>query len=103
VSELRRRRVGEVKKKKKIWKRDTAGHRNLARRPRSGVQHVSDADTTPKMACPCNLGEDSQERDTLPHQLGKEKLKAKVAKVQVQGRGILEATSFFIYYYYFTF
>ena len=53
VSEPRRSRVGEPKKKKK--KRDTAGHRNPARRTRSGVGHVSDTDTTPKMACPCNL------------------------------------------------
>ena len=52
VSELRRRRVGEAEKKK----RDTAGHRNLVRRPCSSVRHVSDADMTPKMACPCNLG-----------------------------------------------
>ena len=52
----RRSRVGamsENRKKKK--KRDTAGHRNPARRTRSGVRHVSDTDTTPKMACPCNL------------------------------------------------
>ena len=51
MSEPCRSRVGESKKKK----RDTAGHRNPARRTRSGVRHVSDTDTTPKMACPCNL------------------------------------------------
>ena len=45
--------VSENREKKK--KRDTAGHRNPARRTRSGVRHVSDTDTTPKMACPCNL------------------------------------------------
>ena len=28
---------------------------NLAHRPRSGVRHVLDMDTTPKMACLCNL------------------------------------------------
>ena len=44
------RRIGKKKKK-----RDTAGHRNPARRTRSGVRHVSNTDTTPKMACPCNL------------------------------------------------
>ena len=53
-------RVGEVKKKKKKKKKkekkETVEHRNLARRTRSGVRHVSDTDTTPKMACPCNLG-----------------------------------------------
>ena len=54
ASEPRPRRVGAVSEKRKK-KRDTAGHRKLARRPRSGVRHVSDADTTPKMACPCNL------------------------------------------------
>ena len=49
-----RSRVGEAKKKKK--KKETlAGHRNPASRTRSGVRHVSDTDTTPKMACPCNL------------------------------------------------
>ena len=46
--------MSENRKKKK--KRDTVGHRNPARRTRSGVRHVSDTDTTPKMACPCNLG-----------------------------------------------
>ena len=58
VSEPRRSRVGAVsgnRKKKKKKKRDTAGHRNPARRTRSGVQHVSNTDTTPKMACLCNL------------------------------------------------
>ena len=47
-------RVGEAKKKKK--KETLAGHRNQASRTRTGVRHVSDTDTTPKMACPCNLG-----------------------------------------------
>ena len=56
-----RSRVGESKKKKKI---DTAGHRNPARRPRSGVRHVSDTDTTPKMACPCNLAQDKSKHKT---------------------------------------
>ena len=46
-------RVGETKKKKK--KRTLAGHQNPASCTRSGVRHVSDTDTTPKMACPCNL------------------------------------------------
>ena len=60
ASESRRRRVGAAsapcrRSEQKKKKRDTAGHRNLARRPRSGVRYVSDADTTPKMACPCNL------------------------------------------------
>ena len=60
MSEPRRRRVGAVSApcrriREKIKKRDTAGHRNPARRTRSGVRHVSDTDTTPKMACPCNL------------------------------------------------
>ena len=45
-------RVGEGKKKKK---ETLAGHRNQASRTRTGVRHVSDTDTTPKMACPCNL------------------------------------------------
>ena len=45
-------RVGEAKKKKETL----AGHRNQASRTRTGVRHVSDTDTTPKMACPCNLG-----------------------------------------------
>ena len=52
ASEPRRCRVGEAKKKKK----DTAGHRNPVHHTRFGVQHVLDTDTTPKMACPCNLG-----------------------------------------------
>ena len=56
VSEPRRSHVGAVSEnREKKKKRDTAGHRNPARRTRSGVQHVSDTDTTPKMACPCNL------------------------------------------------
>ena len=49
-----RRRLSEKRKKKKK-KRTLAGHRNPASRTRSGVRHVSDTDTTPKMACPCNL------------------------------------------------
>ena len=46
-------RVGEAKKKKK---RETlVRHRNQASRIHTGVRHVSDTNTTPKMACPCNL------------------------------------------------
>ena len=44
------------KQKKKKKKETLAGHRNQASRTRTGVQHVSDTNTTPKMACPCNLG-----------------------------------------------
>ena len=57
VSEPCRRRVGVCRRneKKKKKKRTHAGHRNPASRTRSGVRHVSDTDTTPKMACPCNL------------------------------------------------
>ena len=56
VSEPHRSRVGAVSEnREKKKKKDTAGHRNPARRTRSGVRHVSNTDTTPKMACPCNL------------------------------------------------
>ena len=56
VSEPCRRRVGACRRnEKKERKRTLAGHRNPASRTRSGVRHVSDIDTTPKMACPCNL------------------------------------------------
>ena len=55
ASEPCRRRVGETKKKR----RTLAGHQYPASRTRSGVRHVSDTDTTPKMACPCNLVENS--------------------------------------------
>ena len=49
-------RVRAVSEKQKKKKRETlAGHRNQASRTRTGVRHVSDTDTTPKMACPCNL------------------------------------------------
>ena len=48
-------RVSEKQKKKKKKKRTHAGHRNPVSRTRSGVRHVSDTDTMPKMACPCNL------------------------------------------------
>ena len=41
-----------IKKKKN---ETLAGHRNQASRTRTGVQHISNTDTTPKMACPCNL------------------------------------------------
>ena len=44
-------RVREAEKKKETL----AGHRNQASRIRTGVRHVSDTDTTTKMACPCNL------------------------------------------------
>ena len=47
----RRRRRSELKKKNETL----AGHRNQASRTRTGVRHVSDTDTTPKMVCPCNL------------------------------------------------
>ena len=50
-----RRHVEEAKKKKKKEKETLAGHQNPASRTRSSVRHVSDTDTTPKMACPCNL------------------------------------------------
>ena len=56
-------RVREMKKKKK--KRTLAGHRNPASRTRSGVRHVSDTDTTPKMACPCNLGYSESQSQSL--------------------------------------
>ena len=57
ASELCRRHVGACRRneKKKKKKRTLAGHRYPASRTRSGVRHVSDTDTTPKMACPCNL------------------------------------------------
>ena len=54
VSEPCQSRVGEARKKRK---ETLAGHRNQASRTRTGVRHVSDTDTTPKMACPCNLEE----------------------------------------------
>ena len=44
------RRSGKKKKKETL-----AGHWNQASRTRTGVRHVSDTDTMPKMACPCNL------------------------------------------------
>ena len=54
VSKPCRRHVGEAKKKKK--KKETlAGHRNQVSHTSTGVRHVSDTDTMPKMACPCNL------------------------------------------------
>ena len=47
-------RRSEKKEKKK---RETlAGHRNQVSHTSTGVRHVSDTDTMPKMACPCNLG-----------------------------------------------
>ena len=52
-----RSRVKAVSEKRKKKKKETlAGHRNPASRTRTGVRHVSDTHTTPKMACPCNLG-----------------------------------------------
>ena len=55
VSEPCQRRVGACRRNEKKKKRTHAGHRNPASRTRSGVRHVSDTDTMPKMACPCNL------------------------------------------------
>ena len=55
--------VSEKQKKKK--KETLAGHRNQASRTRTGVRHVSDTDTTPKMACPCNLEENLANRQVL--------------------------------------
>ena len=66
-----RSRVGAVSKpcrrseKKKKKEETLAGHRNQASRTRTGVQHVSDTDTTPKMACPCNLEENLANRQVL--------------------------------------
>ena len=58
VCRTRRSHVGaasaHVEKKKK--KRTLAGHRNPMSRTCSDVRHVSDINTTPKIACPCNLG-----------------------------------------------
>ena len=56
ASEPCRRRVGACRRnEKKKKKRTLARHRYPASRTRSGVRHVSDTDTMPKMACPCNL------------------------------------------------
>ena len=60
VLALRQRRVREAKKKKMTL----AGHQNPASRTRSGVRHVSDIDTMPKMACPCNLDQISRFHQT---------------------------------------
>ena len=66
VSEQCRRRVGACQRnEKKKKKRTLAGHRNPASRTRSGVRHVSDTDTTPKMACPCNLGYSESQSQSL--------------------------------------
>ena len=50
--------VGAVSKlcRRSKKKETLAGHRNQASRTRTGVRHMSDTDTAPKMACPCNLG-----------------------------------------------
>ena len=51
-------RVGVVSKlcRRSKKKETLAGHRNQASRTRTSVRHMSDTDTAPKMACPCNLG-----------------------------------------------
>ena len=56
VSVPRRSHSAPCRRSEKKKKKETlAGHRNQASRSRTGVRHVSDTDTTPKMACPCNL------------------------------------------------
>ena len=51
-------------KPKKKRKKTLTRHGNPASRTRSGVQHVSDIDTTPKMACTCNLGKNTEPQTT---------------------------------------
>ena len=59
----------ELCRRSKKKRRDTAGHQNPTRRTCSGVRHVSNTDTTPKMACPCNLGWNPK-HGTLPKSFG---------------------------------
>ena len=50
------RRVEEARKKKKKKKNTLLGHQSPASCTNSGVRHMSDTNTSPKLACLCNLG-----------------------------------------------